>query len=310
MDPSAAGKDLQPGKTGHLLIRENIGHASAYSPPHCVSPMHLRTYSPGPPLAPFVDCFWYAWGLDGNHARERVLPTGSMQLVVNLREDSIVVANDPRTDSGTAHPGLVLNGVYTRPLVLEAASRMATMGVSFAPGGAAAFLDRPASEMRDQTVALDTIWGKAGRHLRDRLLDAYTPQAKFQVLDATLRNRLATSAEPSFVKEAIKRVQSHSGTLSVASLVEHTGYSHRHVADRFRKRVGLSPKRFCRVVRFQAMLSRIRELKAVNWPQVALACGYYDQSHLIRDFQIFADMTPTAYRDRAPDEQNHVPLSS
>jgi AraC-like DNA-binding protein len=270
--------------------------------------MHLRTYSPGPPLAPFVDCFWYAWGLDGNHAKERVLPTGSMQLVVNLREDSIIVADDTQTDSGSAHPGMVLNGVYTRPLVLDAASRMATIGVSFAPWGGAAFLDRPASELRNQTVALETMWGNAGRHLRDRLLGASTPQSKFQVLDATLRDRLATSAEPSFVEEAVERVQAHSSTLSVASLVEHIGYSHRHVADRFRKRVGLLPKRFCRVVRFQAVLSQIRELEAVNWPQVALACGYYDQSHLIRDFQEFADMTPTAYQDRAPDEQNHVPL--
>jgi AraC-type DNA-binding domain-containing proteins len=270
--------------------------------------MQLRTDSPDSPLASLVDCFWYARGLDGDHAWERVLPTGAMQLVVNLRDDSVVVADDSRASSPTRLSGTVLNGVYTRPLHLDAASRAATVGVSFAPGGAAPFLDRPASELRNQTVSLEAIWGPAGRRLRDRLLDAPTPQAKFRVLETALRGQLMGADAPSFVDEAVEVVRAHSGTLSVNALVEQTGYSHRHVVDRFRTRVGLSPKRFCRVVRFQSALSRARD-GPVDWPQLALACGYYDQAHLIRDFRAFADLTPTAYRGRAPAEKNHVPLA-
>jgi AraC-like DNA-binding protein len=270
--------------------------------------MHLRTHTPDPPLAAYVDCFWVARGLDGDHAWERVLPTGAMQLVVNLRDDSVVVS-DPQAPSRTRLAGAVLNGVYTRPLSLSAASREATVGVSFAPGGAAPFLDRPAAELRNQTVSLETVWGHAGRSLRARLLDAPTPRAKFHVLGAALRTQLTASEASSFVDEAVEVIRSHAGNVSVAGLVEHTGYSHRHVVDRFRNRIGLSPKRFCRVVRFQALLSRVQDAP-VDWAQLALKCGYYDQAHLIRDFRAFAAMTPTAYRTGAPDEQNHVPLSS
>jgi AraC-like DNA-binding protein len=237
-----------------------------------------------------------------------VLPTGAIQLVVNVRDDSVVVANDSRLNSSTRLSGAVLNGVYTQPLNLTAASRAATVGVSFAPGGAAPFLDRPASELQNQTVSLSTIWGAVGNRLRDRLLDAPTPQAKFRVLETTLRNQLKASDTPSFVDEAVAIVQAHKGNLSVNTLVDQTGYSHRHVVDRFRVRVGLSPKHFCRVVRFQSMLSRTQH-DAVDWSQLALACGYYDQAHLNRDFRAFANMTPTAYRGRAPSEQNHVPLT-
>lgn len=269
--------------------------------------MPLRTYVPAPPLTPFVDCFWCAHGLDHNHAWERVLPTGAMQIVMNLRNDATAVRDTPQSKSATMLSGAVLNGIYTRPLELHTDSRAATVGVSFAPGGAAPFLDRPASKLRNQTVSLSTIWGAVGSRLRDRLLDAPTPQAKFRVLETTLRDQLTASNTPSFVDEAVAIVRAHEGNLSVNTLVEQTGYSHRHVVDRFRVRVGLSPKRFCRVVRFQAMLSRAQN-DAVDWSQLALACGYYDQAHLIRDFQAFASMTPTAYRNRAPAEQNHVPL--
>jgi AraC-like DNA-binding protein len=270
--------------------------------------MQLRTYTPGSPLTSLIDCFWYARDLDGDHAWERVLPTGAMQLVVNVRDDSVIVANDSHSNSSTRLPGTVLNGVYTQPLNLDAASRAATVGVSFAPGGAAPFLDRPASELRNQTVSLDTIWGPVVRRLRDRLLDARTPQAKFRRLETVLRERLTASDAPSFVNETIGLVQAHAGTLSVETLVEKTGYSHRHVVARFRDRVGLSPKRFCRVVRFQSALSRAQH-DTVDWAQLALACGYYDQAHLIRDFRAFAGMSPTEYRGRAPSEKNHVPLS-
>lgn len=270
--------------------------------------MQLRTYTPDAPLTSFVDCFWYARGLDGNHAWERVLPTGAMQLVVNVRDDSIVVADNSRSNSRSRLSGAVLNGVYTQPLDLDAASRATTVGVSFAPGGAAPFLDRPASELRNQTVSLETIWGSGGRRLRNCLLDAPTARAKFRVLEVTLREQLTASDARSFVNEAVEIVRAHSGTLSVNTLVERTGYSHRHVVDCFRANVGLSPKRFCRVVRFQSALSRARNA-TVDWPNLALACGYYDQAHLIRDFRAFADLTPTAYRDRAPAEKNHIPLA-
>jgi AraC-like DNA-binding protein len=272
--------------------------------------MPLRTYVPAPPLTPFVDCFWFAHGLDHNHAWERVLPIGAMQIVMNLRNDATAIRDHSQPESATILSGAVLNGIYTRPLELHTDSRAATVGVSFAPGGAAPFFDRPASELHNQTVSLETLWGTTGRQLRPRLLAASTPLAKFRVLDAALRTHLAASSASSFVNEAIEVVRAHAGTMSVRALVEQTGYSHRHVADRFQARVGLSPKRFSRVVRFQSMLSRVRERTTVDWPRVALACGYYDQSHLIRDFQAFANMTPTAYRNRAPAEQNHVPLTN
>lgn len=86
-----------------------------------------------------------------------------------------------------------------------------------------------------------------------------------------------------------------------------SGYSHRRVSSVFREAVGLAPKVFCRVQRFQRAVASItagRPLAAV-----ANGCGYADQAHLTREFRDIAGLTPSAYRAAAPAQPNHVPVS-
>ncbi|MEN3338317.1 MAG: hypothetical protein V7647_1993 [Acidobacteriota bacterium] len=87
------------------------------------------------------------------------------------------------------------------------------------------------------------------------------------------------------------------------------GLSERRFIDRFRTEVGLTPKLFCRVRRFQEVVRRVHRARAVNWSSVALSCGYFDQAHFINDFQAFSGLSPTTYLARKGDHQNHVPLS-
>lgn len=88
-----------------------------------------------------------------------------------------------------------------------------------------------------------------------------------------------------------------------------TGRSNRWFVEEFRHEVGLTPKLFCRVRRFQAMLQRAVREPRPDWSKLALACGYYDQSHLIRDFKLFSGLTPTEYAARRCDHRNHVPVA-
>ena len=97
--------------------------------------------------------------------------------------------------------------------------------------------------------------------------------------------------------------------LSVSAVVERTGWSQRRFIEVFRDEVGLTPKLFCRVVRFQQVVQKIHRQRQVDWAGVAVDCGYYDQAHFIHDFQAFSGFSPTTYLRVRTAHLNHVPLA-
>lgn len=82
---------------------------------------------------------------------------------------------------------------------------------------------------------------------------------------------------------------------SVHAVAKRVGLSERRFIQVFTAQVGLTPKLFCRVLRFQHVREVVNQARALNWSQVALSCGYYDQSHLIHDFQEFSGLSPADY---------------
>ena len=183
------------------------------------------------------------------------------------------------------------------------------MGVHFRPGGAFPFFDVPASELADQSVPLDALWGSAASELRERLLATPTPEAKFRVLEACLLEQLAKPLERhpavSFGIQQLRQSQQQ----SVAQVVDKAGFSQRRFIQLFDEQVGLTPKRFCRVSRFQRVVQIAHGADEIDWADLALDCGYYDQAHFIHDFQSFAGITPTTYLLQRTQHLNHVPLA-
>src|SRR5947207_15725428 len=104
--------------------------------------MLYRCRIPKAPLSEFVDQIWLYSGYSVPHKQERLMPTGTMELVLDL-------------DSGDA----VLAGVQSQAAIIETSACMNILGVHFRPGGAFPFLGVPASELHNETVLLDAIWG-------------------------------------------------------------------------------------------------------------------------------------------------------
>jgi AraC-like DNA-binding protein len=271
--------------------------------------MTLLTYRPQAPAAGFVDQLWLYEGSAPAHAKERALPTGSMELVINLRDETLR-GYDPRTRDGfQTFRGPVLCGAYSESFLIDTAQQASIIGVHFKPGGAFPFLNLPAGELHNTHVALDALWGSKAGKLRERLLEATTPAAKFSVLEQSL---LAEAAKPlvrhAAVDFALSEFDSgHAHT--VRQVTERIGLSPRRFIQVFTREVGLTPKLYCRVRRFQEVLRLVHRRQHVDWVNVALSCGYYDQSHFIRDFRSFAGLSPTAYLDARGDHLNHVALA-
>lgn len=258
--------------------------------------MTLLSYIPAPPLADFVDLFWLADGPAPGHPRERVLPMGTAALVIDLRPTSGL-------------PVPVLCGPQSESFVIDTAPQAAVMGVHFKAGGAFPFFKLPAGELHNVRMGLDELWAGCAVELRERILEARTSLARFRILEVFL---LARAAEPLTRDPAVAfALQAFRGLRppSVAAVVNRTGWSQRRFIAAFRDEVGLTPKLFCRVARFQEVVRRVHGRRQVDWAGLAASCGYYDQSHFIHDFQAFCGLSPSAYlREHGP-HQNHVPLA-
>ncbi len=271
--------------------------------------MLYRTYIPRPPLSDFVELLWSYEGDDPPHAKERVLPTGTVELIVNLSEDTERVYDGQDPARFQSFRGALVCGAHSGYFVIDTASQASIMGVHFKPGGAFPFLGLPACELRDTHVSLDTLWGAGADDLRDRLLEAETAEARFRVLERSL---LAQAARPlarhPAVAFALKEFGDAAHARTVSEVTGRIGLSQRRFIRVFSEEVGLTPKLFCRVRRFQEALRLIGRGQHVEWAEVALACGYFDQAHFIHDFRAFSGLNPTAYLAHRGEHLNHVPL--
>ena len=252
-----------------------------------MAPMLLAMRTPGPPLDAFVELLWL-YETSVPHSAERLLPTGSMELVVVLSGREALLA-----------------GAYSRFAILDTTKPELVLGAHFRPGGAYPFLPMPAGELHNLDVSLDDLWGaNVARVLHEQLVAAPTADAKFDVLESALIERAATLERTRSIAWAVRELR-HATVARVTSAI---GMSGRGFIDAFRRETGYTPKVYARVQRFQRLLRRVHDAADVDWADVALACGYYDQSHLIRDFRAFTGLSPSEYLIRRGDHLNHVPM--
>jgi transcriptional regulator GlxA family with amidase domain len=174
------------------------------------------------------------------------------------------------------------------------------------------FLGVPASELVDMHLDLEALWGRAARELRERLCEAVTPAARCSLLEAALMARLRRPPEyhPA-VPAALAALEPAEQGVSVREVARGVGLSQRRFIQVFSSAVGVTPKRYHRIRRFQRARRQVRSISCPDWADVALACGYFDQSHLIRDFQEFAGFTPGEFQRQWREHvlPNHVPQS-
>jgi len=184
------------------------------------------------------------------------------------------------------------------------------MGVVFLPGGARAFFQLPADAFHNEIIALDAVWGSQAAQLGQRLDEERTVARKFRVLEAALLeiaraggDRLALHPSVQHGLREVRRVP-HSRT--VIELSRDTGLSRRRFGQLFREQIGMTPKMYCRLIRFRQVVRQILDGGPVNWAEVSVAGGYYDQAHLIHEFRDFSGMSPGDYLAAERPHLNHV----
>jgi AraC-like DNA-binding protein len=253
--------------------------------------------TPPPPLDAFIERIWYSANAPPL-ARERVLPGGgAVDLVVNLVDDEIRISDPDDPGSVRRCSGAVVRGTSTRSISIDSRQRAVMVGVHFRPGGAFPFLGISPAEIVDAHVQLDDLWGCDGRNLRDQLIEAGSPSERFRIVEAALLRRLrrARPGHPA-ARAAVEALRAGPNAVRVADVATVVGLSRRRFIEVFEREVGLTPKLYARLQRFHHVKQRIAVLGGPPcWATFAVACGYFDQSHMIRDFVEFSGMSPVSY---------------
>lgn len=237
------------------------------------------------------------WDFEGRvrTPRERVFPDGAVELLIQL--------DDRYRDAGEAGtvltPPSCVTGVHTGAFVIEAPPRPCrVIGVRLAPPAAWALLGHPLSNLADQTTDLELLLGRDATELAERCHDLRAgPDRVRRVID-WLVDRLSTdraerAADPA-VRQVVDSIARTAGRAPIGPMRRITGLSSARLADRFRTQVGVTPKRYARILRFQRALGMLRGPEP-RLADVALSAGYYDQSHMNAEFRRMAGLTPGEY---------------
>lgn len=244
---------------------------------------------PSADLSELVGNFWFMSGagpaaMPGGH---RILPDGCMEFVFQL--------GDPfseRRPDGTwrLQPHHLLVGQMERRVDVKPSGTIHTVGVHFRPAGMASFVPGDLSRFANRIVPLAPVLGADLPPLLAGLRSSRKPERSVALLEDFLRGR-RTLGDPAMVS-ASSRLVRESGPVDLAALARRFRLGDRQFRRRFEAAVGLGPKRFARLVRFQRVFERERERDARAWSRVALDCGYYDQAHFNRDFRAFTGVRP------------------
>jgi AraC-like DNA-binding protein len=212
--------------------------------------MLYRSYTPASPLTHFIEDFWLYDDYEPRHLKERILPSGTVELVINLRDNELRIYDRMRPGVCERFSGAIVSGPYDRFFVIDTAEEASLLGVHFRPAGALPF--------------------------------------------------------------------SRCGAVTVRDVSDRIGLSHRRFIEVFKTGVGLTPKLFHRVQRFQRTLALVRRVTAPDWSRLAQDCGFFDQSHLIRDFVEFSGFSPAEFARHLHElerrgvhlKRNHLPLAT
>ena len=243
---------------------------------------------PGPALAPWVACYWAIRADRAAGTPNRVMPDGCADLIVGV--------------SGSAEPLVV--GTMRAARVVPLSGPVDLFGVRFRPGCALPFLDTPLDGLTDTRVPLEALWGQGSQAVAQALAPA-APEIRAQRVERLLQSRLGAILAPrsgsdeALAARAIHLMRRTRGGLGVAAVAALLGVGERRLQRAFDRSVGLGPKMLGRVLRFRRALREIERggfhPGPIGWTALALAAGYADQPHFIREFKALAGLTPARY---------------
>jgi AraC-like DNA-binding protein len=256
--------------------------------------MRYAEHPPPDALAKVLQCLWSFEDDSPGTAPQRIVPDGRCELVVHF--------GDPYREVGAAapQPPVIFAGQLTRPLWLEATGRSGVIGARFHPHAARAFLDLPMKQATDMRLDCAALWPASTDDLVQAVIRAPSLAERAHAVASFVEVRSAARPEDTVVSRCVAALQESAGTLDLGAAARIAGLGRRQLERRFVDVVGISPALLANVFRFRHVFDAIERDSTRPWTDAAAAAGYFDQSHLVRDFRRFVGCTPTEFAASLP----------
>jgi AraC-like DNA-binding protein len=249
---------------------------------------------PDPALRSFVDAYkgYASRELPG---RSRHVPRGGVGLIIGFESGFRVIGPDTLADYSESRTSFVA-GMHETYSDSQWLGRSSGVQVDFTPTGAYLFFGVPMDTLTNRVLDFEDLLGADARRLVERLGEAVGWEKRFRILESFVASRLVAAREPSReVSWAWSEIQRLGGGANIGALADNLGWSKKRLITRFREQVGVPPKTAARVARFSRAVNALDGVRDPDWASVALEGGYYDQSHMIREFREFAGLTPSGF---------------
>ncbi len=257
--------------------------------------MNFELSGPSAALSGLVKKYWAinSCQIKVKDHTQRIVPHGLPEIIFYL-------GDKPKNDqfSSSASSCAFVSGQSSAYYDLKLSGTISIFSILFEPNGLSAFFNLPVSELQNQHVPLNYIFGRRIFDLEEALFDADCFQERVLKAEAFLTGQLENcrkNFEINRISESIKIINSTRGTLSIESLASGACLSRKQYERSFLKFVGTTPKQFLRVVRFQHAIHVKSVSKNLNLTELSYHCGYYDQSHMINDFRALSGLSPKAF---------------
>jgi AraC-like DNA-binding protein len=259
-----------------------------------------------------VENFFFYEGYNPEHNVDRFLPDGNTEIIIDLTDNpKYIYDNETLKEIQSCH-NVWVSGVRTESITIPSGKESRMLVITFKKGKAWPFYPLPVNELTDYVVDADLIFGNKIIDLREQLLSSGNIEEMFSsVEDFLLKTAdfsLALSVPSKCIDYAVTSLVQNPVLLQLKTLSNRLGYSQKHFIDLFKKQVGVNPKTYLKIIRFQKAIQEIELKKSTSWSQIAIESGFYDQAHFINEFKSFSGFTPNEYLRLKTDQLNYIPV--
>ena len=273
--------------------------------------MIFETYIPSAPLNQFVNNIYYYEGYNPVHSIDRFLPDGNIEIIIDLFDNPQFIYDNETLKEIQACHNVWVSGVRTEPISIPSGKNSRMIIVNFKKGRAYPFFPLPINEITDYVVDADLVYGDDIIDLREKLKSSSIHE-KLLLIEKFLlkqgKNNINPTVSANCMNYAMEQILESPTQLCMEQLSDKIGYSQKHFIKLFRDHIGITPKSYLRIIRFQKVIAEIETSTHINWNTISYDCGYYDQAHFINDFKNFSGFSPNEYIVNKTDVLNYIPI--
>jgi AraC-like DNA-binding protein len=256
--------------------------------------MRDRIFAPSEILKPFVSCYWTC--RHDTDTWEVMYPSGCIEFCIDISTGNTV---RHRGDQSKKMPKLEILGHWNIPTSASVSKGNACLITKFHPHASLLFFPNPPADFTNESIDLYDMLGSEATEFYNRLMEQNSLEGKIKILEAFLIKRLTrnkTNHHQLKLVEGICNYPYREGeTFNIQKLSGHFGFSERYIQKLFLHWVGITPKNFSSIQRFNKSLKLVKS-STEPFTAVALECGYYDQAHFIKEFKSYTGLTPLQAR--------------